>query len=1340
MTADQGERMMKQYRCVEGHTWVMPVDGQLPHACPVCGTKQWESVSLSVQVSAFTAVRRIDPVVLTAPVEQMDPVGKALTQTFPPGQLPLLESSPQVSTPVHHGLDAHGLDAKVVGRKTQITRGQPQAPEPNVPCSVDESLVRLLPDEPDTSGGSETGYLFRLQPEPQVPGYELLGELGRGGMGVVYKARQVSLNRIVALKMILAGVHADANARARFRREAEAVAALQHPNIIQIYEIGEASGHLYLALEYVEGGNLATHLQRGPWPTHLAAELTLLLAQATHYAHTQGVIHRDLKPANVLLRRVQASSALSSPDSPSQGGATAGPPVWPSPRDLVPKITDFGLAKRLEENGSVGTQSGAVMGTPSYIAPEQAAGRNREIGPAVDIYALGAILYELLTGRPPFLGESPLDIILQVLHDEPVPPRRLRPGIPQDLETICFKCLEKQPSRRYVSAAALAEDLRRFLDGKPIQARPLSGVERLTRWIRRHPVWSALVAVTVTSLLVLLAGLATAYLQVRDAVRLREAEAEAARLARQDEAQARQEAERLALENAEKRREAEESNARLKREIEERRRSSYALQLTQIATVVEHDPFRAEKLLEDPQRCPLDLRDFTWSYLYGLCQRHVVEYQHGRARTPLRAVAWAPRGGLVASGDERGHIRVWDPNSGQTWLVGDAHVGQITSLAFTPDEAVLITAGEDGAIRLWELPVSLLQQARRSLDLLPPLRPWVGSIQLRRFLRCEVFRAHGGVAVTALAVSPDGRWLVSGAADGTLQWWNLAAVHLPLAAPSVREYPTAWSALLGSVAPFAQITRHSDHLPLLTDRPILAHKREGKMGDAVLPSGVTSLSFAWDSPDKSKLILASGGTDGRVCLWEGDGSRLRVAYERSAPVLAVALSPDGQHLALTDSSPLIWLYHLGKKSPVSRRVSGHTATVYSLAFSPDGESLASGSLDCTVRLWDLSGRERAVLHGHGQKVVALDFSPDRMQLISASTDGTARIWWTQPQRYANAELSFKNGVAEIAAASADGRVILMASRDEPGEIVMGWWPLHLRDRFRLRQYTFPVPLSNQNRIRARIHALALTPDGRLALASVQVPTKAEGENLVMLWQRMHGRDRAEPGFQNTLMLSGGAPVYALTCDASGRTAALINAEGLWLWDLPGRDLFHQHLPPTGEQIPYPRRIYRPDEPAHECIFDPSGRYLALAVKNQMILLDRDGRILAQRQFRERITALGWGGPQGEWLAVAQADGLVQVWSWSVTENTLNWQADITGHDGAVYALAFSPNGRTLASGGHDRIVLLSDPQTGQERARLTGHSERIIRLQFLPQASALLSFARDGGVRYWPARRFTLGP
>ena len=260
----------------------------------------------------------------------------------------------------------------------------------------------------------------------QVAGYEILGELGRGGMGVVYQARHVKLNRPVALKMILAGSHAGESELARFRAEAEAVALVQHPNIVQIYEIGEQDGRPFFSLEYVAGGSLAAKLNGTPLPARQAAQLVETLARTMQAAHDQGIIHRDLKPANVLLTK-----------------------------DGVPKITDFGLAKQLG-SAKGQTQSGAIMGTPSYMAPEQAAGKTREIGPAADVYALGAILYELLTGRPPFKAESAMETLLQTLEKEPLPPTLLNPKIDRDLETICLKCLQKQAADRYASASAVA--------------------------------------------------------------------------------------------------------------------------------------------------------------------------------------------------------------------------------------------------------------------------------------------------------------------------------------------------------------------------------------------------------------------------------------------------------------------------------------------------------------------------------------------------------------------------------------------------------------------------------------------------------------------------------------------------------------------------------------------------------------------------------------------------------------------------------------------------------------------------------------------------------------------
>jgi tetratricopeptide (TPR) repeat protein/tRNA A-37 threonylcarbamoyl transferase component Bud32 len=326
-----------------------------------------------------------------------------------------------------------------------------------------------------------------------IPGYEVLEVLGRGGMNVVYKARHTALKRVVALKMILAGEHASAAERARFKSEAEAVARLQHPNIIQVHEIGEHEGKPFITLEFCSGGALDKKLNGAPLPPAEAARLVETLARAVHAAHEHDVVHRDLKPANVLLAA-----------------------------DGSPKITDFGLARKLDEVGR--TQTGQVMGTPSYMAPEQAAGRTKEIGRAVDVYALGAILYECLTGRPPFRGPTALDTLHQVLTDDPAPPRRLQSKTPRDLETVCLKCLEKAPARRYATALELAEDLRRFRAGEPVRARPVGAPERAWKWARSH---AALVGVIAAAAAVVLGSTAIAFVLIAqsrdDAIRAKNA-------------------------------------------------------------------------------------------------------------------------------------------------------------------------------------------------------------------------------------------------------------------------------------------------------------------------------------------------------------------------------------------------------------------------------------------------------------------------------------------------------------------------------------------------------------------------------------------------------------------------------------------------------------------------------------------------------------------------------------------------------------------------------------------------------------------------------------------------
>ncbi len=356
------------------------------------------------------------------------------------------------------------------------------APEGLVDAGTDTAIgatltVKRLPIS--KSKGSPAEPLPASAPR-QIGSYEVLEVLGRGGMGVVYKAYQPSLKRVVALKMVL-DPQDGTQGMLRFRTEAEAVAHLQHPHITHIHEIGEHDGQPFLSLEFVDGGTLAGKLLRSlPMPRE-AAQFVELLARAMHYAHERGVIHRDLKPSNILLTKEGA-----------------------------PKISDFGLAKRTRQGSGVAvgaiTQTGEVLGTPSYMAPEQASGLNREISPATDVYSLGVILYEMLTGKPPFTADSAMHALHMVLHDEPLAPTQLQPRVPRDLETICLTCLEKKPGRRYASAKALANDLAAFLAGDPIEARPATRWERLTRSARRRPTSAVMLAVAGVAFFGILGG------------------------------------------------------------------------------------------------------------------------------------------------------------------------------------------------------------------------------------------------------------------------------------------------------------------------------------------------------------------------------------------------------------------------------------------------------------------------------------------------------------------------------------------------------------------------------------------------------------------------------------------------------------------------------------------------------------------------------------------------------------------------------------------------------------------------------------------------------------------
>jgi WD40 repeat protein/serine/threonine protein kinase len=859
---------------------------------------------------------------------------------------------------------------------------------------------------------------------PNVPGYEVQSILGRGGMGIVYKARHIGLNRLVALKMLRAGALADSSDLARFRTEAEAVARLQHPSIVQIFDIGtwqprpSETGVPYLSLEYVDGVSLAACLRDGPQPPRVAAELIEILSRATECAHKASIVHRDLKPANVLLQQVHHK------DTNESSLCLCG-------EFYSPKITDFGLAKRLDLDDDQ-TRTGAVMGTPSYMAPEQAEGRVRDVSPATDVYALGAILYEMLTGRPPFKGTSVLDTLEQVKLLDPVVPRRLQPGVPRDLETICLKCLAKEPRKRYPSSAALADDLLRFLGGKPILARPTPIREHIWKAARRRPGISILLGLV---LAVTVGGIAGIIHQWRRA----------------------------------------EHNA------DEQRQTAYTLGINLIQQVIERDDTRrALELLESlkPTDGQSDLRGFEWYYLYNVC--------HGEKwLLPGRgAAAISPDGRIVAAGADNGVIAIKDA-AGREIATLRGHTADVTALLFSPDGKLLVSAAKDNLVKLWDWqsgaekltlpkehtnrPLALAMLSRGTVvasgGMDGRIVLWdLANGRVRRVLDAQkekilsMSAKSGGELLAAatnadkvwlwdmakpeappvsidhaefgtiydVALSPDGKLLATAAGEKTIRIWDVATrqhvcdlkghtgnvARVVFTATGDRLISGGWDRSIRvwdisdvpDRVPAPMILRgHTSYLTALSvdrqgrqlvsssdDGTVRLWDLESQSAELVQPSGGRQVHCMTHSSDGS--LLAMSGPDQVIRLRnEADGAIVELAGS-ATPVNALAFHPNNEQLAagLEDGSITSW--DINRKSP-ARMLQGHRRAVTGLAYSPDSRLLASSSEDGSVRLWNsATGDEVATLKGHDGAVHAVAFRPNGKRLVSVGADRTVRMW------------------------------------------------------------------------------------------------------------------------------------------------------------------------------------------------------------------------------------------------------------------------------------------------------------------------------------------------------------
>lgn len=1042
--------------------------------------------------------------------------------------------------------------------------------------------------------------------------YELLEEIARGGMGIVYRARQVSLGRIVAVKMLLSGPLSSPELLKRFRAEASAAASLQHPNIVAIHEVGVHQGQQYFAMDYVEGPSLAKLISDFGLRIadfKRAARYLKTIAEAIHYAHERGILHRDLKPSNVLI------------DASDQ-----------------PRVTDFGLARRLE-GGSELTVTGQVLGSPNYMPPEQATAKRGKVSRRSDVYSLGAMFYHVLAGRPPFLGGTLTDTLDQVLNVEPVSTRLLNPSVPRDLETICLKCLEKEPEKRYATAQALADELGRFLNHEPVHARPVTRVERVWRWCRRKP---ALASLVVALHLVFALGLAGVFWQWRRAELNATREASERARAEQESLKARQYAYASDMNLAQQAVQADELDRALQLLNRHRPNGEVTSGKWRLTSEAANQPRGSAPLVTRHPPPVTDLRGWEWRYLWRQCQgeERFILGEHANGAT---AVGLLADGKTVFSAGGDKLVRLWDLESRRP--VGQLpHPEAVSGAAASPDGRWLATTTEKEAegqpVLLWDLAT---QKIAATLTTITP-----------DFTNFWLLQG-------SISFSPDSKWLAFATMWGGVRLWNV---------DPLREFPNlpatnTLSSRLGlAFSPNSRtLACNEDDNGVIRLWDLASRSVIGRLKGH--QSVVTALAF---SPDGQ--TLASGSDDRTAKLWNLAERRERFTFTNaSGGFTSLAFSPDGRNLAITGEGGAGRIIRLvdvatGKTNAELR---GHLHAVSDLAFTTNGQSLLSASADDTLRVWDVTPpAKEKFAHEFARNSIseawtsygpALCLSPDGRHLLTVYTNQTFSIWDTQ--RLVEGErhpLPFTN--TTIAAVAAGGRLAAFASRR--GEVVL--WDVATSQR------QFFAQLGTNN-----IRRLVFSFDGRQLAAADEFkkPTEMSGSNddprrTVRVWDV---GDRRE-----THVLSPeGQFLWPMVFSADGKRLIA----GTWrgevkLWHLDG----------PGEPVTFPRA---------------SGSVDGLALL-----------------------------PDGRTLISAGAG----IHFWNV--RTRHETDTINPRSSGFTSVALSPDGRRLAAGAGDGRITIWDLASHQEVATLEGHPESVMQLAFTPEGDHLVSASKDQ-LRVWRA-------